>query len=402
MVALTRNYSFSDAELAMLASNLVAFMTRDQTQFTARGITSQMVTALQTLGNAFEVLPTDDYFLADFLAAVETKNSHREDCTLKLRAIIGYAKVKWGANAPQVKKFGAGDMTVEADKSFLLTCRMGATVATAALSDLTPVGLTQQMITDLTTASGLLETDLNSIATAQAARDIATDDRIKKGNALYDFVSKYCEIGKIIWTDVNEAKYNDYVIYGASGLRTVVVAPANFLFETPVHKFTWTAINNAADYEIQISSNGVDWTSLWIGSGTEYDYIPAGGVSRQYRIRGMNDAGEGPFCDPITILYVEPLPAPASVSVTTDNLNPPDVYIDLTWSGVTGATFYKVYESMVNFGQPVGTFSDIGNFTLLTMRKLATRNKRYYYKVRAGAPGVLSGDSGTVEVDVGL
>jgi len=36
------------------------------------------------------------------------------------------------------------------------------------------------------------------------------------------------------------------------------------------------------------------------------------------------------------------------------------------------------------------------------MRKLATRNKRYYYKVRAGAPGVLSGDSSVVSVDVGL
>jgi len=58
------------------------------------------------------------------MTAVESKNSHRDDCTLKLRAIMGYAKIKWGGNSPQVRKFGAGDMTKADDKAFLTLCRM--------------------------------------------------------------------------------------------------------------------------------------------------------------------------------------------------------------------------------------------------------------------------------------
>ena len=402
MVQQTRNYSFSDAELALFTSNLVGYITRDQADFTPRGVTALMVTALQTLGNAFELIPTDDYYLSDVLVAVQTKDGHRNDCTLKLRAIMGYAKIKWGSFAPQVKKFGAGDMTVEADKSFLVTCRQGVKAATEYLTDLTPVGLTDAIIDDLEAAAQLFEDDLNDISAAQATRDIKTVDRIAKGNALYEYVAKYCEIGKIIWTDVNFAKYNDYVIYGPNGLRTVLLAPANFVYDNVALKFTWTAIGNANLYEIQSSSNSVDWTSLWIGTTPEHDYVPVAGTSVQYRCRGINDGGEGPFCEPIVVLFTEPLPPPASLSANTDNLNAPDIYVDCTWGAVTGATFYKVFESVVNLGLPAGTYSDIGNFTSLTLRKLGVRNRRYYYKVRACAAGVSSGDSSVVYVDVPL
>jgi len=43
-------------------------------------------------------------------------------------------------------------------------------------------------------------------------RDIAVDDRIKKGNALYEKLVELAEYGKSAWLNKNEAKYNDYVI----------------------------------------------------------------------------------------------------------------------------------------------------------------------------------------------
>ena len=62
--------------------------------------------------------------------------------------------------------------------------------------------------------------------------------------------------------------------------------------------------------------------------------------------------------------------------------------------------YIVVFESVVNPGLPVGTYSDIGNFTTITMRKLGIRNKRYYYKVHRYAAGVSSGDSTVVYLDV--
>ena len=54
MVPVQRNYNMSDAELALFTSNLVGYITRDQADFTPRGVTALMVTALQTLGNEFD------------------------------------------------------------------------------------------------------------------------------------------------------------------------------------------------------------------------------------------------------------------------------------------------------------------------------------------------------------
>ena len=48
-------------------------------------------------------------------------------------------------------------------------------------------------------------------------RDITTEKRIKALNALYKMVAKYTGIGKDIFYETNEAKYNDYVIYDSPG-----------------------------------------------------------------------------------------------------------------------------------------------------------------------------------------
>jgi hypothetical protein len=44
-------------------------------------------------------------------------------------------------------------------------------------------------------------------------RDIAVEERVGEGNVLYAELVKLCNTGKDIFYSINEAKYNDYVIY---------------------------------------------------------------------------------------------------------------------------------------------------------------------------------------------
>ena len=48
---------------------------------------------------------------------------------------------------------------------------------------------------------------------AIADREIGTMLRIKTANEIYGEISRVCDTGKGIWKEVNEAKYNDYIIY---------------------------------------------------------------------------------------------------------------------------------------------------------------------------------------------
>ena len=50
----------SVADLCVLASNFVVFMNRDVAQFAARGVNAAAITAFERMGNAFEILPTDE------------------------------------------------------------------------------------------------------------------------------------------------------------------------------------------------------------------------------------------------------------------------------------------------------------------------------------------------------
>jgi hypothetical protein len=307
MDSVKRDYTLSDADLCMFTSNLVITMTRDQAQFTTRGVTAAMVTSLKALGDAFEIFPPDNYYLQDYLLATETKAATREALTIKLRAIVGYAKIKWGPNAPQVKKFGAGDMTIQTDKTFLVTCRMGVKIANDYLTDLTPVGLTAAMITDLTTFANTFETNLNSIASAQETRDLKTQERITKGNELYSFVSRYCEIGKIIWEDVDPAKYNDYVIYdsGTSSLPKPKNLVANELAGVPIKiRLTWDSVVGATDYDVYTSVVPLGalsgaYTLLDNVINPDYTAIAAVGMRNYYKIMAKNASQQSAYSDEV-------------------------------------------------------------------------------------------------------
>lgn len=86
-------------------------------------------------------------------------------------------------------------------------------VASNLLTELESEGLTQEILDELTTRLETYEQALASQKDAIADRDIATENRVEKANEIYDLLVKYCNTGKQIWEDTNQAKYNDYIIY---------------------------------------------------------------------------------------------------------------------------------------------------------------------------------------------
>lgn len=73
-------------------------------------------------------------------------------------------------------------------------------------------GLTPQDIAGLSTAASLLDISIDAQHKAIEDRDLATEARITAGNILWDEISRLCSIGKSLYEDEDEAKYNDYVL----------------------------------------------------------------------------------------------------------------------------------------------------------------------------------------------
>lgn len=79
-------------------------------------------------------------------------------------------------------------------------------------------------------------------------------------------------------------------------------------------------------------ANSVGWTDTGRNPATTY----------KYRVTGANDTAESTGCDVVTATTTlpAPLPAPTGLAATAST-----TAVDLTWTGVAGASSYKIYRS---------------------------------------------------------
>ena len=296
-----RNFNFADEVLTMFASNLVVTMNRDSVEMLAKGVTAGDITALGAKGDELEVFPVDEIYRLDVTAAVEAKDAIRASLTLKIRDVVGMSTIKFGKDSTQTRKFRAGNLTAENDKSFLTTVRMVVLQATALLVDLTPLGLTQLKITEIDTLGQDFEDAMNAVFDAEEIRNDKTAERIGIANELYALVIKYCEIGKIIWQDVSESKYNDYVIS--------ILPPGvpfkiqNMAFAAATNTISWDAEQSATSYELVFSLDTPTplWVQIYLGAGTSFVHV-YGPSTILYKCRGINANGNGYWSNVMTVI----------------------------------------------------------------------------------------------------
>jgi hypothetical protein len=170
---------------------------------------------------------------------------------------------------------------------------------------LTPIGLTQADVDALETEAQLFEDKLNSVAEGKKLRDDKARERVDLANELYDFVVLYCKIGKLIWENVNEAKYNDYIIYPTThpGLSKPQNVAADYdPLEPLVVTLSWDLVAEATSYDVfyDIAETGApagDFEFL-DNYSTSPVVIPAVLDKRNYfKIKAKNNEDTSPYSD---------------------------------------------------------------------------------------------------------
>ena len=82
-----RNFKMSKADLCMFASILANTLTRDIADLTPFGVTTAKIAELKTLGDDYEVFPSDDYLVGTMMIATDEKNAKIEEVKEAIRQL---------------------------------------------------------------------------------------------------------------------------------------------------------------------------------------------------------------------------------------------------------------------------------------------------------------------------
>ena len=218
MDALKRSYSFSDGHLSSVSTQIIFSIDRDLTDFDGfGGMNAVTITDLETLSVNFNDIPTDEYYEGLKMVKTEEKDEARALLNTKISEMMALVGLKYGKASARYRHFGITSITAQTDEQIQRSCANVIRCANLYLADLGSVGVTQARIDELEILKTNLITGLDGQGFAIRDRDIATENRISIGNALYDALIGFMNVGKAFWKSRNEAKYNDYVMYDEKG-----------------------------------------------------------------------------------------------------------------------------------------------------------------------------------------
>ena len=211
-----RKYKMSDASLIQTSDNILGSANRDLAELAAYGVDAAKLTAIEALRDTFSNTPTDEEFMGDMMIATDARNLKAEAVRNTIRPIAARFAVKFGEQSGQYRALRADNLSQQRNDELVRTARAVSRRATLHLADLASEGLTAAIITDLDSKIQLHDDAIDAQIDAVKNRDIAVDGRIKNGNELYNALIKLAEYGKAAWFNVNEAKYNDYIVNESS------------------------------------------------------------------------------------------------------------------------------------------------------------------------------------------
>lgn len=222
----TRLYKIADASLKQLADDLKDSIVRDSADFESYGVNALKIQSLEALINSFNETTTDEELRGMVTTKVEQKNALAENLRQAISGVRNRAKNKYGEDSGKYKGFGFDDLSRLNDDELYRASKRVVRVATLALTDLATEGLTTEILDNITALGASFDKAIDAVGEAEEIRDLETQNRVEKGNALYTEMVKLASTGKTLYEANNPAKYNDYVLIETTAQKEPE-APAN-------------------------------------------------------------------------------------------------------------------------------------------------------------------------------
>ena len=395
-----REFGMSYADLIGICNTIHICMIRDAVQFAEYAISALVTTGFETKINAFLALPTDSDLSSDIVIATQNKNSVTDELRTMLRSFTTRAKLAFGDNSGKYDKFTIKELSRLNDNDLLVFGEKVQRNATVYLTELAAAGVDQALIDDLGDKIEEFRVAKDAQDNAIMNRDDASNNRTKKANELYGLLTNYCEVGKTIWYETNEARYNDYVIHTGSSPVTLD-KPTGISFNIANMKVSWDILENATSYIALLSTdNGANYEEIYAGSDTFFVYEPTYFGEVTILIKGHNSGGNGPASDPYTFTYFDVLPAPEGLTISL--VSETTGLIRLNFEEVASATTYKIFRSVVGLGMPAGEFTYITEQPGNEYVGNTTSGMRNWFHVKAGNATQLSAASTAVYLDMAV
>lgn len=210
---LRRNNNLTDAVLKQKADEMINLLERDLVEFAERGYNAAAKSLFVQKRDAVNSFLPDEILKAEKILATEKKEAARNALEKTMRTILNMAANYFGSQSAKYRAFGPSDLTRQREFDLARNYKIMVATATQNLAEMAEEGLTQTLLDRLQLQGEIFNSAIDDVAEAIINRDLATEKRIKALNALYRLITKYAGIGKDIFYETNEAKYNDYVIY---------------------------------------------------------------------------------------------------------------------------------------------------------------------------------------------
>ena len=277
-----------------------------------------------------------------------------------------------------ITKTGPASTTANGQITYTITVTNNgpSTAANVTINDLTPTGLA---LVSTTGGCPLFPCNLGTMTNGQVKTITATYGIVSQNVPSFTNTASVASANSDPVSTNNSASATTTV--GCTAAAQAIAPVGGTLVTSPVH-FSWTAVANAASYEVFTSNNGAPSASAGTTSSTSLDAtINSDGSYSWFVVATV------PTCGTIqsntatfTICGAPGTPLPSVVTQTTSGQT-----FTIQWDAVAGATKYEIDEAnnaAFTNATTTSTTSTSASFT----RTAAQSAQSFFYRVRAFSP----------------
>ncbi|BDD09565.1 hypothetical protein FUAX_19970 [Fulvitalea axinellae] len=213
-MATKNRVSIPYAELLQRCDRVLSLFHRDADVFADYGLNEAFATAFSEKIELFRDTDTDRYWEGQQMMATKAKDDARKALEELLAGFRFRAKLALGEKSARFRLYGFGPFSKHKDPGIVRHAQSVVRAASNMLADLSPRGIDQAYLDDIQGAYQQLDMAIDDAEAARGTRQAKTVDRRNLAAGLYTSLGEICNIGKRHWRTLNEAHYEEYVLFG--------------------------------------------------------------------------------------------------------------------------------------------------------------------------------------------